>query len=598
MHPVVVLLLAAAWVGAMWLGFAVVFPVLFPATLFAAGAAALGLYYLHACRALAPSTVKGPSPVPEPEISYRHYLLAQVWFDWWVIARTVVPRVWRTASGVVVTLTRTLMGGPWGFFTFPVWLALCAGIVAAAVPAAVIGAALTVLYGAVAAVGLAVWLVCVFALAAVERVFMAYGRILQTCPHPFCYEKIALPVYECPGCGARHPRLTPGPAGAFRHVCRCGARLPTTVFLGRFRLAAYCPHCGGRLPERIGRVRVEPLPFVGGPAAGKTTFMILGIRALHARARALGGRLAFVERRHAQAYAVAIEEFRRGGRPAKTGPELPLATMVDVDLPGRARRILYLFDPAGEHYTGATEVESLRYLDHGEALLFVVDPFALPQVRAALTAEERERVDRSAASSEEDPADTLQRVLNGLRSRPDRGRQRRVAVIVTKTDLLAATGIGRVPLPGARPGGADGDGGGRSRGDLTDDAALRAWLDHVGLGNTVRALDQVAGEVRYFGSGPAADPDAIADLLAWVSGLPADRRPAAADPEPDLPGAAPLRAPWPVRGRDATRVPAGYQAGRWAVLAGLSVLTAATVTGAIVAAAERLPPPTWHWAPF
>ncbi|MFC5746531.1 TRAFAC clade GTPase domain-containing protein [Actinomadura rugatobispora] len=595
MHPVVLLLLAAAWVGAMWLGFAVVFPVLFPATLVIAGAAALGLYYLHACRTLGPSTAKGPSPVAEPEISYRHYLLSQVWWDWWAIARTVVPRVWKTASGIVVTLTKTLMGGPWGFFALPIWLALCAGIAAAAIPAAAIGAALTVLYGAVAAVGLATWLVCVFVLAAVERLSMAYARILQTCPHPFCYEKIALPVYECPGCGARHPRLTPGPAGAFRHVCRCGARLPTTVFLGRFRLAAYCPHCNGRLPERIGRVRVEPLPFVGGPAAGKTTFMILGIRALHVRAQALDGRLAFVEQRHAQAYAIAIEEFQRGGRPAKTGPELPLATMVDIDLPGRARRILYLFDPAGEHYTGATEVESLRYLDHGEALLFVVDPFALPQVRAALTAEERDRVDRSAASSDEDPADTLQRVLNGLRSRPDRGRQKRVAVIVTKTDLLAATEIGRVPGRDDAPEGERLDG----------DGALRAWLDHVGLGNTVRALDQVAGEVRYFGSGLATDPDGVADLLAWASGLPADRRQPAgadsaadrgADPGGELPGTAPLRAPWPVRGRDATRVPAGYQAGRWAVLVGLSVLTVATLTGAVVAAAERFPFP--YWAPF
>ncbi|MFI0348987.1 hypothetical protein [Actinomadura sp. 9N407] len=574
MHPLVLLLLAAVWLGAMWVGFVLVFPILFPVTLVAAGAAALGLYYLHACRTLGPSTLKGPSPVAEPEIAYRHYLLAQVWWDWWTITRTVVPRVWQTASGVIITLTRTLLGGLWGFFAFPIWLALCAGIVAAAIPAAVIGVALTVLYGVVAAIGLGAWLACVLVLAAVERLFMAYGRILQTCPHPFCYEKIALPVYECPGCGALHPRLTPGQGGAFRHVCRCGARLPTTVFLGRFRLAAYCPHCDGRLPDRIGRVRVEPLPFVGGPAAGKTTFMVLGIRALHARAQALKGRLAFVEQRHALAYARAIGEFQRGGRPAKTGPELPLATMVDVDLPGRARRILYIFDPAGEHYTGATEVESLRYLDHGEAVLFVVDPFALPQVRRALTAEERESVDQAAASSGEDPADTLQRVLNGLRSRPDRGRQKRVAVVVTKVDLLAGTEIGRAAAQ--------------------DDAALRDWLDHVGLGNTVRALDQAAGQVRYFGSGLGTAPDDVADLLGWVSGLPADGRQAAADPGHDLPGTASLRAPWPVRGRGDTRVPAGYQAGRWAVLAGLSVLTLATVAGVIVAAADRYPFPYWN----
>ncbi|RFS82686.1 hypothetical protein D0T12_24895 [Actinomadura spongiicola] len=572
MHPVIVLLLIAAWAAVMWLGFLYVFPVLFAATLVVAGIAALGLYCLHACRALAPSTLEGPSPVAEPKIAYRHYLLGQVWRDWWTISSTVVPQVYRTASGVIIRLTRLLLGGLWGFFVFPVWLALCAGIVAAAVPAAGFVVALTVLYGVAAAAGLVVWLLCVLVLAAVERVVMMYGRILQTCPHPFCYERIGLPEYECPGCGARHRRLVPGSGGAFRHVCRCGARLPTTVPLGRFRLAAYCPHCGGRLPERIGRVRVEPLPFVGGPAAGKTTFMVLGIRALHTRARAVHGRLAFVEQRHAQAYAGAIHEFQRGGRLAKTGPELPLATMVDVELPGRARRILYLFDPAGEHYTGATEVESLRYLDHGEALLFVLDPFALPQLRRALTGDERKFVDQAAVSSEEDPADTLQRVLNELRSRPDQGRQKRVAVIVTKTDLLTRTEIGRC---------------------LAEDGDLRAWLDRVGLGNTVRTLDQVAGQVRYFASGLATDPEQVADLLGWVTGLTVagsgNGDGPAVDAQSELPGTAPLRAPWPVRGRGSSRVPVGYTVGRWAVLAGLSVLTVASVTGAVVAAADRLP---------
>ena len=576
MHPVLMVLLFVVWGAVMWFGFVYVFPVLFTATLIVAGAATLGLYCLHACRTLAPSTLEGPSPVAEPKTAYRHYLLGQVWRDWWTISRTVVPRVYRTARTVLVRLTRMLLGGFWGPFVLPVWLALCAGIVAAAVPAAVFVFALTVLYGLVAAAGLAVWLVCALVLAAVERLFMMYGRILQTCPHPFCYERIGLPEYECPGCGARHRRLSPGPGGAFRHVCRCGARLPTTVPLGRFRLAAYCPHCGGRLPERIGRVRVEPLPFVGGPAAGKTTFMVLGIRALHARARAVHGRLAFVEQRHAQAYAGAIREFQRGGRLAKTGPELPLATMVDVELPGHGRRILYLFDPAGEHYTGASEVESLRYLDHGEALLFVVDPFALPRLRGSLTAEEREFVDE-AGSSEEDPADTVQRVLNELRSRPDQGRQKRVAVVVTKTDLLARTEIGRSLSE------AGGDGG----------DALRAWLESVGLGNTVRTLDHLAGQVRYFASGLATDPADVADLLGWVTGLypagAADGARAPADASQELPGTAPLRAPWPVRGRGPSRVPVGYQAGRWAVLAGVSVLTVATVTGAVAAAAERFP---------
>jgi double-GTPase-like protein len=311
--------------------------------------------------------------------------------------------------------------------------------------------------------------------------------------------------------------------------------------------------------------------------------MFLAIRALHARARAGQGSVAFVERRHAQAYAGAVREFQRGGRLAKTGPELPLATMVDVDLPKAGRRILYLFDPAGEHFTGAAMVESLRYLDHGEALLFVLDPFALPQVRRTLTDRETDLLADALGTSPagedagEDPADTLQRVLNELRSRPDRGRQKRVAVVVTKADLLACTTIGR-HLDARRLG--DGSG-----------AAVRAWLDGLGLGNTIRMLDHLATEVRYFGSGLDTEPAAVAEVLGWVVGLPLtpDADTGAAGPGADeVPGTAPLRAPWKAGGRDAALVPASYQAGRWAVLGGLSVLTVTALAGTALAALNLL----------
>lgn len=584
MPALVGLLLVAAWLGAMWLGFVIVFPIVFPVTLVAATVAALGYYYTGACRTLLATEVDGPSPVAVPpstrdldpsaqseavpDPAFRHYLLGQVWRDWWTIARTVVPVVVRTAATALTLITGTLMSGVWGFFAFPVWLALCGGIALAAIPAAALGIALTVMYALVVAIGLAGWLLCMLVLAAVERGFMAYGRILQTCPHPFCYEKIALPVYACPSCGERHRRLSPNGMGAFRHVCRCGARLPTTIPLGRYRLTAFCPHCHGRLPERIGRVRVEPLAFIGGPAAGKTTFMFLAIRALHARARAVRGSVAFVERRHAQAYAGAVREFERGGSLAKTGPELPLATMVDVELPDAGHRILYLFDPAGEHFTGAGQVESLRYLDHGEALLFIVDPFALPQVRRALTETEFYDVEQVLASSDEDPSDTLQRVLNELRSRPDQGRQRRVAVIVTKADLLARTHIGH---------------------DLGSGDQVRGWLERLGLGNTVRTLDQLAAQVRYFGSGFDTEPAAVAELLGWVTGLSANGHDLRLEPTDEVPGTAPLRVPWQAKGRKASIVPLGHQAGRWAILAGSSVLSLTAVILSVVYLTRGLP---------
>jgi hypothetical protein len=168
-------------------------------------------------------------------------------------------------------------------------------------------------------------------------------------------------------------------------------------------------------------------------------------------------------------------------------------------------------------------------------------------------------VEQAAASSEEDPADTLQRVLNELRSRPDRGRQKRVAVVVSKADLLARTVVG-----------------GRLREPCSSDA-VRVWLDGLGLGNTIRTLDQLAAEVRYFGSGLETEPAKVAELLGWITGLPVGAPAAPARPGAEPPGTAPLRDPWVPRGRQPGLVPASYQAGRWAVLAGLSLLTVAAV---------------------
>jgi hypothetical protein len=210
-------------------------------------------------------------------------------------------------------------------------------------------------------------------------------------------------------------------------------------------------------------------------------------------------------------------------------PELPAATMLDT-----GHRILYLFDPAGELHTGATRVERLRYLDHGESLVFVIDPFALPELATALSREERTLVE---TTSEEDPSDTLQRLLTDLRSRDDQGRQRRIAVVVTKADLLRRTSVGR---------------------DV--DADVRGWLEGVGLGNTIRTLERAAGQVRYFASGLDTEPEALVELFGWAAGVPLNAR---ASPAPHA---------RPVAGRPAAVIPLGHQLGRGALLAALTVL--------------------------
>jgi hypothetical protein len=392
--------------------------------------------------------------------------------------------------------------------------------------------------------------VCVLVLRATEQVFLLARRIRQACPHEGCYAPLTLPVYACPSCRARHRRLTPNRYGAARHVCRCGTRLPTTVLLGRYRLQAYCPACERPLPPRIGRARVEPLPFVGGPDAGKTTFMVLAINVLSGAVAAAGGRTRFTVRGDELAFRRLAAELREG-RVAKTGTALPTATMLDVSLPGPVirggDRILYLFDPSGEHYTGASRVEAMSYLAHGEAMLLVIDPFALPAVQEALTADERRDLEaRGVVFSPEDPADTFQRVRNELAARADGGRQERVAVVVTKADLLRRTAVGAG----------------------VDD--LPRWLEDVGLGNMARELARTAGEVRYLASGLPADVGAIAALMAWLTGLPLNGAAERAAGGGEIRAEDPRR-PWRRRGGDPDLLPVGYRVGR-CTLCALSVL--------------------------
>ncbi len=322
--------------------------------------------------------------------------------------------------------------------------------------------------------------------------------------------------------------------------------------------------------------------------------MVLAINALHGVVKDARGRAGFVVQGDEMAFARFRRELRLG-RVSKTTTAAPSATMVDITLPGsRTRsgnRILYLFDPSGEGFTGATQVEAMSYLAHGEAMLIVVDPFALPLVQESLTAAERQSLEGAGVVlSAEDPSDTFQRVRNELAARADGGRQKRVAVVVTKADLLRGTDVGR------------------------DADRLPGWFDGVGLGNMVRDLARTAGEVRYLASGLPADERAIGRLLAWLTGLPLpgpasngvspngrgglggdhngsrdgdssaggdDSKARDGDPgaggEDDL-GMADLRHPWtPGRGGEG-RVPLTYRLFRWSIFGTSALLSAAALT--------------------
>jgi hypothetical protein len=554
----------AAWVVAVAIQI-----VLLPVTIAAVVVAGFGYTAVvavsQAWRVLSVGTLAGPSSVATPpsasavagasaaiagagaEPAYPAYFLRQAWIDVWVVTRRSARQTLLRGRDLYLRGWEYLgNNGPVTLFVWPSVIGAVLGTVLLAVPVLVALLVLAVLQAVAVAVTALGWIVLVGVLGSVEVVLRGLRRIVVACPHPGCYQRFGLPVYVCssPGCGERHRRLVPNRYGALRHTCRCGARLPTLVLLGRHRLPAYCPHCAMPLPGRTGRVRIEHVPIVGGPDAGKSTFLCLSVSALAGALAARGGSLSFVDARDERAMTDGLAQLRRGDRLVKTGVVLPRAVMVDVRPKAGKGRILYMFDPAGEYYAGR-DIDSQRYLDHSEVALVVVDPLAIPDVWTAFTDADRAVIAEAAPSNQaeavrEKAGDVVDRLVNALRGRPAGNRLTRLLVVVSKSDVMRRTSVG-ASLGTSAP-------------------SVEAWLEHVGWGNWVRTLRDHADSIAFSASALDAPNSWFAGALGWVSGVDLSGktgRPIAARHPPR---------PWPSASRPGL-VPRGHRLGRIAVLA-------------------------------
>jgi hypothetical protein len=522
--------------------------------------------------------LEGPPPAAP---AFRPYPRGQLWPDLAAVLRGTGERAWQA----VARLHRRF----WGWFneasppvmlvSLPMGASLAAGTALVALPVAAGALALVAVAAGVAALWGAALLVTWLTLGLAERGLRWSRRIVVACPHPGCYHRFRLPVYGCADadCDRRHPRLVPGGSGIWRHACGCGASLPTLVVLGRHRLAGYCPRCEQPLPRRTGRVRVEHVPVVGGPDAGKSTFLCLAIGALEKEITSGGGSVEYPDQRDQLRWRDALAALRSGVRLPKTPVELPPAVMLDTR-PRRAEgRILYLFDPAGETYDAAELLDGQRYLDHAEVALVVVDPLAIPGVWRGFTAADHRAVGALAIPNQpqvvrEGPGELVDRLVGMLRTRDGGARLRRVLLVVSKSDVLRETSVGRA-LAGPEP-------------------DVRGWLEEVGWGNWARALEECGGEVRYLASGLDIDDATVAGAVGWLTGADGDGSWSRGSRlrGSGLRGRAPAQSrPWRSYGRNGL-IPRGHLAGRLVMqVLGVPVAVAA---GLVATAA----PFWWVWS--
>jgi Double-GTPase 2 len=298
------------------------------------------------------------------------------------------------------------------------------------------------------------------------------------CGH--CHQRLTRPVFLC-GCGQAHNNLMPGDQGVLRRTClQCGYRLPTLLVTGKRALRAQCGLCGAALPDSPQLDPTMHLPVVGGMAAGKSVFMHTAVARLDQERE----RHHFTPADHDTARRLA--QARDLLRTATLLPPTPVGQPVVAYTvrigPKPHRRLVHLYDAAGEILERAEHRAVSAFLGLTGGVLLVVDPFSLPAVFS--------RADpatlRAARPSMTDPKTILDGLIETLTETRGTNFPIPLAVVITKADALLTVPAlphpyaGVAPTPPARS------------------AAARQWLIDHGRIDVVNSAHNHFPEVRYF----------------------------------------------------------------------------------------------------
>ena len=337
----------------------------------------------------------------------------------------------------------------------------------------------------------------------------AWHKVMRTeasCPR--CYHVTPRAAYRCPGCSRLHRDVRPGPLGLFTRRCQCGALLPTMVLRAAWRLEAVCQKCNKPLPVGSGALRDVRIPIFGDTSAGKTRFLYAGLLSLIDTSRRTHIPLGFPDKESEDQAAVGLDLIRSGRDTVKTSLTLPTALTCRVGS-GVRSTLVHLFDAAGEHYRGGQLHDSLGFLDHGHGLVYVLDPFSVGSVcdhMAGLNA----MAIRLAHAAAGDPETAYGEVVSRLRDSGVEAGGQRLAIVISKADLLSAGGM-EIP---------------------EDSGAIADWLMEAGIHNLVLSARREFAEVRYFAVASLTGAGAVRSLdpgapLRWLLAsrgvrLPAD----------------------------------------------------------------------------
>jgi Double-GTPase 2 len=301
-----------------------------------------------------------------------------------------------------------------------------------------------------------------------------------------CLHVMPWPAYHCRNCHQPHNDVRPGDQGTRARKCQCGSIFPTLPSRAAWHTDAHCKRCGEQLPQGAGAARDIRVPIFGDTSAGKTRFLFASLNSLLLDTERAGIPLTFLDEDSRSDAEVGLGIIRDGRDMFKTSVD----GAASVSLRLRDKResdFIHLFDAAGERYSSPDHYDSLRFLEDGQALVYVLDPFSIDAIRDQLSGSSP-GILAEARAAEHNADIAYGEVVNRLRGAGVPLRTQRLAVVVSKTDLLRTAGI-VVP---------------------TESAAIGEWLATNGLHNLVMAARREFSEVTYF---TVASQDAAASRV-------------------------------------------------------------------------------------
>lgn len=294
---------------------------------------------------------------------------------------------------------------------------------------------------------------------------------------PSCYGESALPGYRCtgPGCSVVHWSMLPGALGLFTRRCSCGAQLPNTVTSAAAKLVPVCPYCRQDLVEGSGARQTIQLALIGGIGAGKTRLLDAATVAFDEVLRTIGGELSPLDGHATTFLKQSHDRIDQQSQTPKTQHQKPAGLPFLVRHDGVVVE-LQVIDAAGEAFANWEETAKLRYLDRANAMIFVLDPLALPRVNDQFR---RSRFANSVLLATGDQEDAYGAAVDRMRAEKIPVGRRQLAVVLTKGDILT-----QLPLASTLVG--------------RDSDSIRSWLVNNGSDLLVRRFEKDFKAIRYF----------------------------------------------------------------------------------------------------